>query len=102
MLRRFVLWLGCCLLVAGVVVLAAGGTPGSFVLLINGFLMTGGVLLERYRYKPDLASPPGPGWVRTGEKTTDREGVVSVWFNPASGERAYVRDGGDAPTTPLV
>ena len=94
MLRRLVLGLGCCLLAAGIIATVAGRTPGGFVLLINGILVIGGVLFERYRYKPDLAAPPGPGWVRTEEKTTDADGVVSVWFNPSSGERAYVRDNG--------
>jgi hypothetical protein len=92
MLRRAVLALGCILLAAGIIVIVAGKNPGGIILLVNGLLLTGGVLVERYRYKPDLAEAPGPGWVRTHEKTAGENGVVVVWFNPESGERAYVRE----------
>jgi hypothetical protein len=92
MLRRAVLALGCILLAAGIIVILAGRNPGGIILLVNGLLLTLGVLFERYRYKPDLAEAPGPGWVRTAERTADAQGVVAVWFNPESGERAYVRE----------
>ncbi len=92
MLRRVVFAVGCALLLGGCAILASGGDHGAWVLVINGLLITGGLAFERYRYKPDLTAPPGPGWVRTEEKSVEAGGVVSVWFNPASGERAYVRE----------
>ena len=60
-------------------------------LLAWGIILAGGLAIERFRYKPELERPPGPGFVRTDEKTVDENGVVTVWFNPATGERAYVR-----------
>jgi hypothetical protein len=41
-----------------------------------------------------LSHPPGPGWEPTGERDRQAEGMVDVWFNPATGERAYVKSRG--------
>jgi hypothetical protein len=40
-----------------------------------------------------LDGPPGPGWQRTGERFVDPTTGerLEVWFQPESGERAYVR-----------
>jgi hypothetical protein len=65
---------------------------GVAVLLGYGVVVAGSLAIERFRYKPELDRPPGPGFVRTDEKTVDEHGVVTVWFNPATGERAYVRE----------
>jgi hypothetical protein len=45
-----------------------------------------------YKRKP-LDAPPGPGWVRTEERFVDPSSGenLEVWFDPSSGERAYVR-----------
>jgi len=69
----------------------AGGLIAAF---IWGILIAGGIVFERYRYKPELTTPPGPGWIMTDEKTRDERGTVTVWFNPGTGERAYVREPG--------
>ncbi len=92
MLRRAVMTLGVALLVLAVLLFLLGHRHGGVgALLVWGIVLAGGIAFERFRYKPELDSPPGPDWVRTEEKTVDERGVVVVWFNPATGERAYVR-----------
>ena len=57
------------------------------VVLVWAFFRKGG-------YKRDaLTAPPGPGWVRTEERFVDPSSgeTLEVWFDPTSGERAYVR-----------
>jgi hypothetical protein len=61
-------------------------------LVVWGAILAGGVYFENYRYKAELDRPPGPDWVATGERSTDANGVVAVWYHPATGERAYVRE----------
>ncbi len=97
MLRRALMVLGCCLLAGGGALLIVAGNTVGLALLFNGGIIVAGLAFERFRYKPTLASPPGPGWELTGEKSADRGGVVSVWFNPANGARAYVREAGSPP-----
>jgi hypothetical protein len=55
-------------------------------------ILIGGLLIERWRYKPLAQRPPGPGWEATGERFVDPETgrLVTVWFHPQSGERRYV------------
>jgi hypothetical protein len=45
-----------------------------------------------YKRQP-LDAPPGPDWVKTEERFVDPSSgeTLDVWFQPASGERAYVR-----------
>ena len=93
MLRRWVFGLGCCLLAAGVLILLIGRSAVGLFLVINGLIIVLALSFERARYKRELNTPPGPGWVQTGEKSMDETGIVCVWFNPSSGERAYVRAG---------
>ena len=94
MLRRLVFALGVCLVLAGWFVLVRVGSPGGWWLVVNGLVIMLGLAFERVRYKQELTAPPaGPGWVLTDERSVDETGVVSVWFNAASGERAYVRSG---------
>ena len=92
MLRRIVLGIGLAMLGAAALLLLSGrGQGGVGGLIVTGALLAGGVAFERFRYKQELDRPPGPGWTRTEEQMVDEEGVVTVWFNPATGERAYVR-----------
>ena len=57
------------------------------VVLIWALFRKGG-----YKRQP-LAAPPGPGWQRTEERFVDPNTgeTLEVWFDPASGERAYVQ-----------
>lgn len=94
MLRQWVIGAGLALLALAVLLWLGGHRAGSVIpLLLWGAILAGGVYFERYRYKPELDRPPGPGWEATGERSTDAEGIVTVWYNKATGERAYVRDG---------
>jgi hypothetical protein len=59
------------------------------VVLVWAFFRQGG-------YKRDaLTAPPGPGWVKTDERFVDPTSgeTLDVWFDPRTGERAYVRAG---------
>ena len=59
------------------------------VALVWAFFRQGG-------YKRDaLTAPPGPGWVKTDERFVDPTSgeTLDVWFDPKTGERAYVRAG---------
>jgi hypothetical protein len=40
-----------------------------------------------------LDAPPGPDWVLTSERFVDPSSgeTLTVWFDPKSGERVYVR-----------
>ena len=97
MLRRVLLVWGCCLLGGGTALLALRGNNAGLALIANGIILVLALVFERVRYKPTLAAPPGPDWQLTGERSADARGVVSVWFKPASGERAYVREAGSPP-----
>jgi uncharacterized membrane protein len=92
MLRRWVIGAGLALLALAILLWMAGQWASSVIpLLLWGAILAGGVYFERYRYKPELDRPPGAGWEATGECSNDARGVVTVWYNPATGERAYVR-----------
>jgi hypothetical protein len=88
------------LLVAGAAAAALAGC-GSFALrlAIPGLALVLALLVERWRYKRVTGEPPGPGWVATGERFVDPESgaLVTVYFNPASGERRYVAQSGSSP-----
>jgi hypothetical protein len=84
--------LGVALLILALLLWASGCRVGALVpLMIWGTILVGAVVFERTADKPELNHPPGPGWVRTEERSVDAQGLVTVWFNPATGERAYVR-----------
>lgn len=54
-----------------------------------------------YKRRP-LDAPPGPDWQPTQERFVDPGSgeLLEVWFQPRSGQRAYVRAGrsGEPPT----
>jgi hypothetical protein len=92
MARRIVFALACLLVLGGIVAWMVAPGAAGWVALVQGVIILAALAFERYRYKPELDAAPGPGWEQTGEKSVDGDSVVSVWFNPASGERAYVRE----------
>jgi hypothetical protein len=59
-----------------------------------GAIIAGALLVERWRYKPLVDHRPGREWQATPERFVDPESgqVVTVFFNPATGERRYVGD----------
>lgn len=85
------------------IVLAAVGLIGAVVSMINGFpgatvwaawaaVCLIGLVFERVKYKAILDAPPGDGWAATQERFVDsRTGrEVTVWYEAATGKRAYV------------
>jgi hypothetical protein len=68
----------------------------GFAIWLGGILLVVLIwfLFRRGGYKRQpLDAPPGPDWVKTDERFVDPSTgeILDVWFNPKSGERAYVR-----------
>ena len=91
MLRIVIFVIGCGLLIAALVAVR-DDDPQWFAFALPGLLFAGGVLIERWRYKPTHKSRPDQPWQATGERFVDMETnkVVEVYFDPATGERSYV------------
>jgi hypothetical protein len=93
MLHSFTIALGVVALLGGIVALAFGGFPPGFIFLFWGAVIIAGTVFERYRYKPVESTAPVGKWVRTPERFLDENGrPVTVWIDPATGERKYVAD----------
>jgi hypothetical protein len=92
MLRNSVLLIGAVALVCGVVAMFAGCPPG-WVFAFWGALIVLSIVYEQFRYKPVERDAPGAGWTKTAERFIDDETgePVTVWLEPATGERRYVR-----------
>lgn len=75
------------------IALAIWGGGLALLFLIWFLFRNGG-----YKRTP-LDAPPGPDWQPTGERFVDPSSgeTLQVWFQPQSGERAYVRVRGDLP-----
>jgi len=90
------------LLVFGGIMLAAAAFGALFgcrlaamiPLALWGAILAGGVLVERWRYQLLADNRPGRDWVATPERFVDPETgrLVTVFFNPTTGERRYVAD----------
>ena len=90
------------LLVFGGIMLAAAAFGALFgcrlaaiiSLALWGAILAGGVLVERWRYQLLADNGPGRDWVATPERFVDAETgrLVTVFFNPTTGERRYVAD----------
>ena len=93
MLRNVVLGLAIAITLAGVAGLVVVG-PAVLGWLIFGLLLVIGSVFERVRYKRLTAAAPDPRFRPTAERFRDPESgaVVRVYADPATGERAYVRD----------
>ena len=93
MMRTLLLVFGIALLAASFAAALAGGPVGSVTRLgIPGLVLTGAILFERGRYKPNSPDRPGPDWIATDERFLDHESgeIVTVFFQPRTGERRYV------------
>jgi hypothetical protein len=78
--------------------------PAAFPVLIVAGLLALGTFFERFAYKGGRdgrfgAASTGGAWQATTERFLDQESgrVVTVWFNPANGERRYVEEGAQPP-----
>jgi hypothetical protein len=94
MLRSFVIAMGALALGCGILAGFVGGFPATLGLVVFGLLTLLGTLYERVYYKPLDRQPPAGNWVRTAERFVDEKSgaPVTVWLDPATGERRYVRD----------
>jgi hypothetical protein len=93
LLRAAVLVLCGVMLAAAAFAALAGCRPAATIpLAIWGAIFAGGVLIERWRYKRLSEGRPGRGWQATPERFVDPETgrLVTVFLNPATGERRYV------------
>lgn len=86
--RNWALALGVLVAIGGVLLWRAGAGPMIFVF---GALMVITAALEPV-YGRANGKPRGASWHRTDERFVDPETgkLVSVWFDPDSGERRYV------------
>jgi uncharacterized membrane protein HdeD (DUF308 family) len=92
-LRSLVIALGALSFLGGLVALVTGLCPPAFVAIFWGAILLLGTIFERFRYKPIESVTPGAGWTKTSERFIDDETgkPVTVWLDPASGERKYVK-----------
>lgn len=88
--RIWALGAGAVIAAVGIAVWAGGGGP---MVLIFGALMAITAAVEPI-YGRAAGKPYGSGWQATDERFVDPETgkLVTVWFDPATGERRYVHD----------
>ncbi|MBS0273034.1 MAG: hypothetical protein JSR55_01260 [Proteobacteria bacterium] len=86
--------LGIAAFICGLLALALIHFPAAFVFLFWGIVIVVGVAFERYRYKRIETKAPAGNWQRTTERFIDDAtgAPVTVWIDPATGERKYVAD----------
>jgi len=81
---------------------ANAGWPLKAVIPLGiwGAILAGGPLVERWRYQRLTDGRPGRDWQPTSERFVDPESghLVTVFFNPATGERRYVAEKGQRRT----
>jgi hypothetical protein len=91
-------------MLAGAAFGALSGWPlGAIIpLAVWGAILAGGVLVERWRYQLLADDRPGRDWQATPERFVDPETgrLVTVFFNPATGERRYVAGDEKHPAAP--
>ena len=96
MLRIIVLGIGGVAIAAGALLVAAGTRGPGLNLILIGAVVVLGTVFERWRYRN--SPPAGARWERTGERFVDPASgdTMEVYYDPASGERRYLREGESA------
>ena len=91
-LRGALMVFGVLMLAAALTLLLLGQIVPGIWLAIWGVALTAGVAYERWRYKGNLARPPGAAFKPTGERFVDpgTGQLVEVYYDQASGKRSYV------------
>jgi hypothetical protein len=95
--RIWALIAGGIIAIGGALLWGGGGGP---IVFIFGVLMMVTAALEPV-YGHANGKPNGAGWRATDERFVDPETgkLVTVWFAPGSGERRYVEDAEQVPTS---
>jgi hypothetical protein len=93
--RNWALILGAIVAVCGIFLWRAGGGP---MMLIFGGLIVITAALEPVYGRAD-GRPRGNSWRATEERFVDPESgkLVTVWFDPETGERRYVQEADSPP-----
>jgi hypothetical protein len=102
LLRIALLLLGGIMLAAAALCALSGCRHAATIpLAVWGAIFAGGVLIERWRYRPLAEGHPGRGWQATPERFVDPETgrLVTVFLNPETGERRYVAGNESRPGT---
>jgi len=100
LLRAALLVIGGVMLAAAAFGALTGWRLGAIIpLALWGAILAGGVLVERWRYQLLADDRPGRDWQATPERFVDPESgrLVTVFFNPATGDRRYVADDNRRP-----
>ena len=94
--RAVLFGIGAALAGGGVLLRLAGCPRGTAGMIGAGAVLIVALLVERWRYKSLSGARPGPEWIVTDERFVDPETgkLVTVYFNPATGERRYFSAGG--------
>jgi len=101
-MRWFVIVLGAVALTVAVLLLITGQDVLTVLwLLVNGCVLIGAIVFERWRYRPSIDRSKGR-WQPTGERFVDpgTGRLVDVFYNPDTGERDYVEVGRKAQRDP--
>ena len=95
MLRTFVLV--AAMLAVTAALYGAVIDPAVWPALLMSVLVLAAILFERARYGAVQRPPVESGWQETAERFIDDASgrPITVWFNPATGERRYVDRGGE-------
>ena len=93
--RNWALAAGALVAVCGLVLWVTGG---PVMILVFGIMMMATAALEPI-YGRDAERPLDRNWRATDERFVDPDTgkLVTVWFDPESGERCYVEDGAAPP-----
>jgi hypothetical protein len=95
LLRAALLVIGGVMLAAAAIGVLAGCRLAVIIpLAVCGAILAGSLLVERWRYQGLTDDRLGRNWQATAERFVDPETgrLVTVFFNPATGERRYVAD----------
>ncbi|MDB5986101.1 MAG: hypothetical protein JWR16_1154, partial [Nevskia sp.] len=87
MLRKLLLTLGLALLLTAATLTLFGNWPAALWCLINGAVLTVGIVFERWQYRRPQTQAPGAGWQATGERFVDPGSgeLTELWFEPRTG-----------------
>jgi hypothetical protein len=94
LVRMIGIALGLLIMAGGLALLFYGGVAPAIVFTLEGLVVVVGIAFERATYKAIEGAKPGAGWTRTPERFVDDASgrMVTVYVQPATGERKYVNE----------